>query len=119
MFFAFSNEQFDEGLKKLGVTKEEVYDIGLGGFIKKTSGESWYELLKRHHEEDKEAREDDDYVHQMFSYELSNHEFCVNQDPEDTLRIVGLDWEKLQKNERLLKIYLKAEEEYMKRHNNE
>ena len=39
MFFAFSQEQFSEGLKKFNVTKKDIYSIESGGFIRKSDSE--------------------------------------------------------------------------------
>ena len=85
MFFAFSEEQFKEGLNKWGVTKKDLLSISLGGFIQKKDSNKWGELSTQHYEESEEARKDDEYVYQMFRYELGNHEYCINYDYTDNL----------------------------------
>ena len=46
-FFAFSNEQLEEGLKKLNVKKEEILSTGLGGFIRKSDKEAYKQLWEK------------------------------------------------------------------------
>jgi hypothetical protein len=35
VFFAFNTKQFEEGITKLNTTKDKIYSIGGGGFIRK------------------------------------------------------------------------------------
>ena len=111
IFFAFSNEQFKEGLEKLGATEEEVASLPFGGIIKKVDAKKYSELALRHNEELKKAMEDDDFVYSMFRYELSNHEYCVYEDHTETLEAVGLTYEGL--DERMRGLLLKAEKDYI------
>lgn len=80
MFFAFSNKQFEEGMKKLGLESSEtdkIYKFGkIGGFYRKTDVPRLKEMLNRHDEEmEKAIASDDKFIFDMFHYELGNHEY--------------------------------------------
>ena len=54
MFFAFSKEQFSEGMKKLGLEpdeKDKIYSIGGGGYFRKSDSEKFKAMLDKHSEE--------------------------------------------------------------------
>jgi len=112
IFFAFSKEQLQKGLDKWKVTKDDLITIGMGGFIQDKDKNKYFDLIKRHWEEDKESRKSDEYVYQMFRYELGNHEYCITYDYTETLEALGLEFKDLDK--RMIKILLKAKEDYLK-----
>lgn len=97
IMFAFSNKQFDEGMKKLGLEKDQtnmVLDIGNGGFIKKESLEEFDNMFDRQEQELKKAIEADQtgegFILEMFRYELGNHEYSYTRDLSDTLQALDL-----------------------------
>ncbi len=101
MAFAFNNEQFKEGMEKLGFDVKDTSKIcstGGGGFIRKSDADAFGAMFDRIHAEEAEARKNDDYLFQMFSYELSNHEYCYTWDLTDTLRSLGLTLEEVRAN---------------------
>lgn len=109
IFFAFSNEQFDEGMKKFGLDPKEdldkIYRINAGGFILKKYSEEYNELTLRMAKEQQEAIDNDKtgegFIFQMFRYELANHEYCITYDVEDTLDVFGLTEEDIENSEPL------------------
>ena len=111
MFFAFNEEQLKEGLKKLNTTKNNILQIGCGGLIRKEDKTKYFDMIKQQYAEDTEAIKDDEYVYQMFKYELANHEYCITYDYTDTLESLGLDFDKL--DNRMKKLLLKAKEDYL------
>ena len=97
IMFAFSNKQFDEGMKKLGLEKDQtnmILDIGAGGFIKKESVKDYENMFDRHEQELKKAIEADQtgegFILEMFRYELGNHEYSYTRDLSDTLQALDL-----------------------------
>ena len=113
MFFAFNNKQFDEGMKKLGLDPSEedkIYKLGgTGGFYRKTDATKLNEMFKRHEEEMRKAMaEDDDFIFEMFNYELSNHEYIYTQDVTDTLNSLGLTVDEVKNDKRLIDALQKA-----------
>lgn len=106
-FFAFDKKQFDEGMKKLGLEadqKEEICSTGYGGFILNSDVTSYKDLFKKHDEEMKEAiKNSDKFIFDMFNYELANHEYLYTYSVDDTLRALGLTYEEVEADERLLK----------------
>ena len=118
MMFAFSDSQFKEGMKKLGLKEEDtdkVVSIGGGGYIRKSHINDFNNLINTLDKELKQLiKEDDKFVYQMFLYELGNHEYCLTYDYEDTLRACGLTYEDIEKDERLKRILLTAQDDYLK-----
>jgi hypothetical protein len=101
MAFAFNNEQFKEGMEKLGFDvkdTQKVLSIGGGGFIRRSDSDAYSAMFERINAEETEARKNDDYLFQMFAYELSNHEYCYTWDLTDTLRSLGLTLEEVRAN---------------------
>ena len=91
--FAFNQSQFNEMMEKWGLTPDDtdkIYKIGGGGYIRKTDADAMHEMFDRHEAERKEAMKDDDYLYQMFNYELANHEYSYTYDLTDTLDALGL-----------------------------
>lgn len=92
--FAFNQSQFDEMMKKWGLKPtdiREILSIGGGGYVRKSDAEAMHKMFKRHELERKMARKHgDEYLFEMFNYELSNHEYCVTHDLTDTLDALGL-----------------------------
>ena len=111
MFFAFSNEQFAEGLKKLGVDdpKELVSIIG-GGYIKKTDKHLLEEAYEENMKERKEFLADPKQLHEAFLYELGNHEHCITGNDVEVWCAVGASVKDSTPEQR--KIFVEAKEEY-------
>ena len=106
MFFAFSHDQFEEGLEKFGLSMEdashELISIGGGGYIRKTDVNAFNEMFKRHEEELQQAIDNDKtgegFIFDMFYYELANHEFAYSREIESTLDALGLTLEQINEN---------------------
>ena len=111
--FAFSNSQLQEGLNKLGVNKSEVISIGGGGFIRKSDKQNFHDLLDNFDEKLDENLEDDEFVLQMFKYEMGNHEYCITYDDEEVIEACGLDLDRFNSNERLRNLYSEARTSYL------
>lgn len=82
-FFAFNQNQFDEGMKKLNVSnaKEELYIGGGGMYFRKSDADTLYEMIERTSKELSDAlHTNDDFLYQAVRYELANHEFCVTEE---------------------------------------
>jgi len=93
IFFAFSNEQFIEGMKKLGLNeddKDKVCSFGSGGIILKSRSKAFNDMFKRNSSAMEEALKKPDFLLSALSYELSNHEFCITYNYEDTFDALGL-----------------------------
>ena len=98
MFFAFNKEQFEEGMRKLGLEPNDtgaLLKLGdTGGFIRKDDKPDFSDMMERHYLEKKAAIDADStgegFIFEMFDYELSNHEYNYTRDLTDALRAVGL-----------------------------
>ena len=114
MFFAFSKKQFAEGMEKLGLKPDDtdqVYSMGgTGGYYRRTDSKALHDMLNRFEQEMEVAVSNDKtgegFIYDMFSYELSNHEYSYTGDISDTLDSLDLTLDDI-KNNPALKIGLK------------
>ncbi len=115
MAFAFGRDQLVEGMRRLGLAPSEtdkVVSIGAGGFIRRNDEAAYHAMFRRHRLEHKAAMDADKtgngYLLQMFRCELSNHEYGYTRDAEPALMALGLSWEDVGDDERLLHAFEKA-----------
>lgn len=80
LMFAFSEEQFNEGMKKLGLKPtdtDKVYKLGgTGGFYRKEDAEQVRACLCKN--ELPELMKDHEFAEGAFYYEMCNHEYGIN-----------------------------------------
>jgi hypothetical protein len=116
MFFAFSEEQFAEGMRRFGLFPGDTGEIlklgNSGGYILKTDSERLSVMFDRHGQELTEAMKDMDFAAGAFRYQLNNHEYCITHDRSDTLTALGLTDADLTKNKTLNEAFGKAEKQY-------
>lgn len=112
MFFAFSEEQFDEGLAKFGITRENMKDkilrVGsIGGYLLKDKEHELDAMFEKQRNELKHELDKDKtgkgFIRQMFDYELANHEYGYTGSLEETLDAVGLTAKSIEENKALQK----------------
>jgi len=108
MFWAYSKEQFAEGMRKLGLEPEQtdaVCRMPAGGVSRKTDVPRFIEMMERHDAEMKAAIDADatgvGFVFEMFDYELANYEYVCTRDVSDTLSALGLTIEEVRASEKL------------------
>ena len=103
--FAFNQKQFDEMMTKWGLTPDDtdkIYSIGGGGYVRKSDADAMHKMFERHELERKMARKrGDDYLFEMFNYELGNHEYSYTQDLTDTLEALGLTMNEINEDPRM------------------
>ncbi|OEK59120.1 MULTISPECIES: DUF7659 family protein [Staphylococcaceae] len=95
MFFAFSNEQLEEGKTKIGCeSNEELVSIGAGGYIKKQDKQDFIDMMKQQEKEHfnnmLESDNKANYVYGMVQYELANHEFAYTYERADAIEACGI-----------------------------
>ena len=105
IFFAFNTQQFKEGMERFGLKETDILSIFKlpgGGFYKREDSDlikEWYERTER---EFKNALSEDTtgegFIFEMFDYELSNHEYCVTGDLEETLNAAGFTFQQVESN---------------------
>ena len=71
VFFAFSNERFDEHLKAQELKESELTSIGHGGFMPKKNVDKYITGAKEIRKWCKDSKKNDE---QVILYELRNHE---------------------------------------------
>lgn len=121
--FAFSDEQFNEMMRKWGLDPEKdldkIYRIPAGGFIQKKDSAHFHEVLDRQEAEMEAAKEADKdgtgFLYQMFLFELDNHEYGYTGEYEDTLESLGLTMKDVHKSVRLTRALEKAAREIRER----
>lgn len=114
--WAFSEEQLEEALKKLGAERSEVCTVlGHGDVVKKTDAKKLIAMLTRHFDEIHELiKSDKDIAYETFLYEMNNHEYAINwEGDDDVLSCLGLNRDKLRKWD-LVDIYNRAVRSHMK-----
>ena len=112
-FFAFSNEQFEEGKKKLNVESDnKLVRIYGGGFLLASKVDEFKALVKECDDIQKQYNKDKKQLKQAIMYELANHEYHIREDLEDTLNALGIDEEDLN-NPELKKLIKSCVKEYM------
>lgn len=92
-FFAFSNEQFNEGMKKLGLKPsdtDKIYRMGMGGFILRERSGEYHKLINALDKEMKDYMCNYDFAKDAFAYEMANHEYCLTYDIEEVLEALNL-----------------------------
>lgn len=96
MQYAFSDRQFAEGMTVLGLMPtdtDKIYSAPGGGFYRREDGQRLKDMMDRFGRELQEAIAADatgeDFIYQMFLYELDNHEFGYTMDTEETLDALG------------------------------
>ena len=102
--FAFNKDQFDKMMTDWGfkpTQRSNVMYLESGCFIRKSDYKAMQEMFSRHEAERKEAMKDDDYLYQMFNYELANHEYGYTQDLTDTLEALGLTIDEINADPRM------------------
>jgi len=110
IMFAFSNKQFEEGMKKLGLEPtdtDKIYGLsGTGGFYLKTDADTLHKMFDRHNKEMSEAIKadttGDNFIFAMFDYELGNHEYGYTGRISDTIESLGMTIEEINNDKRLL-----------------
>lgn len=115
MAFALNDNQFTEGMRRLGLAPSEadqIVSIGAGGFIRKADEGSYRDMLQRHRMEREAAMAADKtgngYLLEMFFCELSNHEYGYTRDIEPALMALGLSWDDICGDEKLWYAFEKA-----------
>ena len=115
--WAFNKEQFEEGMKRLGLEvtdTNKIVSIGCGGYLRKSD---YGQMLKMHKRLSAELREaiygDEKFAYEAFRRELANHEYVVTYDPECALRCLGLTWGDVIGNEMLKRAFKAAEKDYL------
>lgn len=116
MFFAFDQKDFEEGMHNLGLKPNQTNKIcrfAGGGFYRKSDRSALIEMLKRFYREEKEAMKDDNYVLEMFEYEMGNHEYGLTRSDIRILEVCGIDVDEFEKDARLKNLYNQAQKSFL------
>ena len=93
--YAFSKEQLEEALLKLGAksTDECVTITGYGDIVKRENAPKFKAMLKRHTKEIHDLLQNNEQdAEEAFIYEMDNHEYAINWDGDaDILGAFALD----------------------------
>lgn len=115
-FFAFNPDQYDKGLQKFSIAKEDaptiLCSIGAGGFMLKDKYNDYVALAEKVYQERQTAIQDPDNGYQfavdMFRSELENYEYSYTWDLEETLDCLGLTMAEVLQDKTLSKALLEA-----------
>ena len=92
IFYAFSDQQFRDGMAKLGLKTEydKISSLGGGGYILKERIAEFKAMFARHSAVRKEFLSVEENLVNAIEYELGNHEYCISGDIEPALEALGL-----------------------------
>lgn len=109
MYWAFSDVQFDQQLRELGLTRNDTGKLCKtfgGGFCLASDAQMIADTLRGHRREMEEAISADEtgdgFIKDMFMYELRNHEYTYTCEVEETVEACGFTMEQVENDERLL-----------------
>ena len=109
IFWAFSMKQFNEGMEKFGLEPTDtgkIYKLQGGGYYRRTDAKILRDMFARHEKEMSEAigrdKTGEGFIFNMFDDELSSHEYIYTHSTEDTLEVLGLSIEDIEKNPALI-----------------
>ena len=104
-FFAFNEQQYKNGLKRLKTTESDLQPIPGNGYILKGQAPKLYGLVNEMREARTEAINDPEtglqFARDMFLYELRNHEYLYTADPEEAVNALGYSMNEIKKNAKL------------------
>ena len=92
VFFAFSDSQFADGMRSVGLDAEDtkkVYSFGAGGYIKRDRFGAFQAMFAKHKMELKQLKKDEKQLYGALLYELRNHEYCITGNPTEALHAIG------------------------------
>lgn len=98
--FAYSDQQFNDGMRRLGLDPSEtdkVVSAFYGAFIRREDRDALMEMFERHSKEERDAfiKNEDDWAYHAFRYELANHEYSYTSDYEPALEACGFTLDEL------------------------
>lgn len=107
--FAFSEEQFEEAMKKLGLKASDASRVcslyGIGDIFRKEDVPSYIKMREKQRREMDDAvlndKSGEGFVYDMFDYELANHEYGYTLDPSEALEALGYSWSDIESNRTL------------------
>ena len=106
---AVSKSQFDTGMRNLGLKPtdtDKILCVCRNCFIRKADEDDFQAMCQRHRLELEAAmdadRTGDGYLLEMFRCELANHEYGYTRDAEPALMALGVAWEDIGGDERLM-----------------
>lgn len=92
-FAAFSNEQAEEGMRKLGYKYpddvKQFVGIGAGMYVLRDKVAEMDKLFDRYDKMIDEGLKDDEWAIDALAYEIQNHDYMYDEDNEDALRVFG------------------------------
>lgn len=108
-FFAFSQEQFDEGMASLGLNPNDTDKIiyGPAGMcIRKSDEQRFLDMMNSFAADKKNAiaedKTGDGFIYDMFRSELADHEFGYTEDLSATLDALNYTLSDIKADKRLL-----------------
>lgn len=95
VFWAFSNQQFNEGLEKHNLKKEDLVTYIGGGFLPKSNVTKLEEGMDTIDKWEEDTIKEFSLVEAHIKYELSNHECWYTGDISDAVNVLPYPEEKV------------------------
>lgn len=121
--FVFSEEQFTEGMRKLGLEPDQIDLVcriaETGAMLRKSNANELIELVVRHYGEQSLALDSDPtgegIIAEMFEYELDRCEYSMNLDILKVFESIGFTHQDIESDDRLSHGLDIALERYMRK----
>lgn len=92
---------------------DKICPIGCGAYCLKKDKNYIDDMFGGREKRLQEKMKEDDFLLDAFKYELSEHEYHLTYDPTLALRSLGLSLRTVEADERLLRIFKQATEDYL------
>ena len=119
-FFAFNDEQFEEGLKKLGIRGRKTESVsknlvhaGAGMYLWKSAVPEYKSLISQLDKELREKMQNKRFAEEAFYYELGNHEYCITFDSEPAIEALGYTVDEVIADKKLFNAWCVAKRKYI------
>jgi len=90
LYFAFSDDQLNEILKKNKIEIKDLAPIGVGTLVLKSRHKAFNKMIEKNEDELKNAMNGDVFALSAFKYEIANHEGEIS-DALDALNLEYID----------------------------
>lgn len=113
IFYAFNYSQLDSILEENNLSKKDICSLSGGAFIKNSDKGLVEDLFNSISNERIELMKNDDFVIDMFKYEMSNYEYVLNYDDLTVLDACGISADEFNKDSRLSSLFIRAKVSYL------
>lgn len=106
--YASDSSQRQSALKALGTTEDEVCHVAGGGVIRKSEVMRLNEMVQRHDEEIENFKKDDDFLLDMFTFEMNKCHYTNSTNNKAIFDACKISMDNLADDKRIGRIFCRA-----------